>query len=587
MLARSIFNALLLVLVLFPPTPRAATLANRNATQTAINLYQYLAALPDRSSKRVSSGQETGNANPTYNIYSAAQGYPLYVTNLKNATGSLVGLAGFDYSSDPTPSYRFPQITDAGVLEIVNSSAINHWRQGGIVTVMFGANNPWTGGGGSDTNRTGHRLSDAITPGTAAYSNWMAQLDAVATALQQLQDAGVVVLWRPLHEMNGAWFWWGSAANPQDYKDLWQHMFNYFTNVRQLNNLIWVYAASSGVTSAQNSVNSYYPGADFVDIVGIDGYKDTIDSAIIAAYNALLVNGKPFALAEYGPASPPAGSLSTAGTFDFSTLITGIRNNLPKTCYFMAWADCPTCNPKVHWSMVSNLNASTLLSDPWVVNAGDLPDFAALAPLHSVAIALSPGWNLIGNSASATIDVADQFGDAAKVASVWKWVSRGTSAAVSYPTWAYYSPAQGDRGQAYASSRGYEALTTINGGDGLWVNATAAFTAQLPAATLLESSFFQTLGSGWNLISTGTTQTPAAFNANLSPIQPAAGLVPINMRSLWAWDAAQAKWYFYSPALDAQGGNALADYIASQGYLNFTTANKTLGSGVGFWLYKP
>jgi hypothetical protein len=172
-------------------------------------------------------------------------------------------------------------------------------------------------------------------------------------------------------------------------------MFNYFTNTKQLNNLIWVYSASSGVTSPQNSVNTYYPGSNYVDIVALDGYRDTIDAAIIAAYNSLLLNGKPFALAEYGPASPPAGNLSTMGTFDYSTLITGIRNYLPKTSYFMAWADCPTCNPKVHWSMVSNLNAKALLSDPWVVNASDLAsdlqNLSLVAPGAPTAVSATAG----------------------------------------------------------------------------------------------------------------------------------------------------------------------------------------------------
>jgi len=395
-------STLFLLFLLVPAAALAVTLANSNATQATLNLYAYIASLPNKSSKRVISGQEAGNANPSYNVYSAAQGYPLYVTNLRSATGILVGLAGFDYSSDPTPRYRFPPITNSAVLAAVNTNIIDHWNQGGIVTVMFGANNPWTGGAGNDTSTSGHRITDAITPGTAAYSNWIAQLDAVATALAQLQDAGVVVLWRPLHEMNGNWFWWGSATNPQDYKDLWQHMFNYFTNTKKLNNLIWVYAASSGVTAAQNSVNTYYPGGNFVDIVALDGYKDTIDAAIIAAYNSLLLNGKPFALAEYGPTSPPAGNLSTTGNFDYSTLITGIRNNLPKTCYFMAWADCPTCTPKVHWSIVSNMNASVLLNDAWVINASDLAS-DLLNPVSSVAPGAPTAVSAIAGNTQATV----------------------------------------------------------------------------------------------------------------------------------------------------------------------------------------
>lgn len=345
-------------------------LANPNASSAATILYNYIASLPNNSTKRVISGQYAGCANPANNVYSATQSYPLYVTALKTATGKLVGLAGFDYYSDPA---YFPPITSAGVLSTLNTSIINHWNQGGIVVVLFNPINPWTGNTGGDTNTKGHRLTDAITPGTAAYTNWIAQLDAVATALSQLQTAGVIVLWRPFAEMNGNWFWWGASAVAQDFIDVWQHMFNYLTNTKGLNNLIWVYAVSSGVNNPQNSVNTYYPGDNFVDIVAVNGYKNTIDAAITTSYNSLLINNKPFALSEYGPPTSVPGAGAFTGTFDFSTLITGIKNNIPKTCYFMIWGDCPTCNPKVYWSMVSNLNAGVLLSDPWIINANDLP----------------------------------------------------------------------------------------------------------------------------------------------------------------------------------------------------------------------
>ena len=66
------------------------------------------------------------------------------------------------------------------------------------------------------------------------------------------------------------------------------------------------------------------------------------------------------------------------------------------------------------------------------------------------------------------------------------------------------------------------------------------------------------------------TITPSAFNASLSVTPPTAGVVPINLTSLWAWSNAQSKWYFYAPSLEAQGGTALTDYITSKAYLDFT-----------------
>ena len=89
------------------------------------------------------------------------------------------------------------------------------------------------------------------------------------------------------------------------------------------------------------------------------------------------------------------------------------------------------------------------------------------------------------------------------------------------------------------------------------------------------TSLAPTLRQGWNLVSIGEAMTPKQF------CDAQGGAVT----SVWAWDNAQGKWYFYAPSLDASGG--LSAYIASMGYLDFTANGKTLGSGVGFWVNKP
>jgi hypothetical protein len=65
------------------------------------------------------------------------------------------------------------------------------------------------------------------------------------------------------------------------------------------------------------------------------------------------------------------------------------------------------------------------------------------------------------------------------------------------------------------------------------------------------------------------------------------GQVPINLTSLWAWDSVQSNWFFYAPSMEAQGGSALADYIAAQRYQDFAAGSKTLGNGAGFWVRRP
>jgi len=182
-----------------------------------------------------------------------------------------------------------------------------------------------------------------------------------------------------------------------------------------------------------------------------------------------------------------------------------------------------------------------------------------------------PGWNLVGNSSSGSLNVAAAFGDGTKVNTVWKWIAGVTK-------WAFYTPSLvGPALTDYATSKGYDVLTTLNGGEGFWVNATTAFTAQLPAGTAITSTSFQAMAPGWNLIAIGDNKTPSQFNALVGAATP--------LTTLWAWDAAQTNWYFYAPSLEANGGTALTDYITGKGYLGFGT--KVLDPSTGFWVNRP
>ena len=202
-----------------------------------------------------------------------------------------------------------------------------------------------------------------------------------------------------------------------------------------------------------------------------------------------------------------------------------------------------------------------------------------LGPVMDVA--LTHGWNLIGNPTDVQLIVATVLGDTSKVASAWKWNPDGHK-------WAFYSPALTSEALSnYAASSGYDVLNNINGGEGFWVNAKAAFTVQLPLGTPVISNSFQNLTSGWHLISTNDITTPSVLNDALNVTAPAVGVVPQNFSTLWAWDSAASKWYFYAPSLDTQGGTVLSDYITTHGYLDFASVNKTLGPGVGFWVNKP
>lgn len=106
------------------------------------------------------------------------------------------------------------------------------------------------------------------------YQDIVNDIDKVSAHLKNLEEQGVAVLWRPLHEASGGWFWWG-VAEPECYVQLWRLMFNRMVNVNGNKNLIWVWNINTDPKfgydySALNG--AWYPGAEYVDIVAVDIY---------------------------------------------------------------------------------------------------------------------------------------------------------------------------------------------------------------------------------------------------------------------------------------------------------------------------
>lgn len=108
-----------------------------------------------------------------------------------------------------------------------------------------------------------------MTEGTWEHERLLADIDFIAKKFKILQDADAPVLFRPFHEAEGAWFWWG-AEGPEACKKLYRLLYDKLTNEYGLNNIIWVWTSSTYETSA-----AWYPGDDVVDIVGYDKYNCT------------------------------------------------------------------------------------------------------------------------------------------------------------------------------------------------------------------------------------------------------------------------------------------------------------------------
>lgn len=338
--------SLLLGAVLVPASFAGTTedSANPNANAKAKAILGYFQSLGPRTSKRVLSGQFTDFGNGAN---------PKFMNEIHDKTGHWPAILGADYAdfSNGKLTYRTP-----------NRVAIEYWKKGGLVTISAHLYNPANPKGGG-LRDTGVDLSALLTAGTATHTRWMEELDLIASGLQELKEAGVVVLWRPFHEMNGGWFWWG-AKEPETFIEVWRHMFDYFTRTKGLDHLLWVYSPNHGEKTA-----AYYPGDRYVDLVGLDAYTDFIDRAHIKGYPEVARLGKPFGFTEFGP----HGASNPPGDYDYRRFIQGIEKEFPQTVFFMIW------NAK--WSLATNNFSGELLNHPWIINREDVPQvFAGPSP---------------------------------------------------------------------------------------------------------------------------------------------------------------------------------------------------------------
>jgi mannan endo-1,4-beta-mannosidase len=204
----------------------------------------------------------------------------------------------------------------------VVDNAIAKYKDGTIITLMWHAappmmDEPVSFSDGIQRKLTEQEWNDILTPGTELNKRWQSQVDVIAFFLKELQYAKVPVIWRPYHEMNGRWFWWGQKKGENGYKKLYAMMFDRLVNYHKINNLIWVFNANE--IGGNDAYEPYYPGDKYVDVLATDVYWNNFSDA---DYQSLLklANGKLIAIGECGKNPTP-----------------DILTKQPKWAWFMTW----------------------------------------------------------------------------------------------------------------------------------------------------------------------------------------------------------------------------------------------------------
>ncbi len=355
--------------------------SNPDATPSAVAVLEYIALLSSDDLGRVISGQNCLHGNQICD--GKGNGYSTMIGELHTQSGKYPGIIGLDYEHD--------KIFTSTELSEANAVLINYWNNGGLVAINWSPQSPWLNDEsdiGSDpgvwsntrvndsysSNLNGVDISKLLDPKEKVYAVWRKKLDRIAVALVELRDAGVVVIWRPMQEMNGFWFWWGTASDPGDmenYKKLYVDMYNYFTKNKKLNNLLWVYSpTSSNPLTGVVNVMAQYPGDDYVDIVGGTQYGDSLE---IHDYQSYRYCGKPIAMSEYG--INESGPYASDGSFDNTNYIKKLSEKYSDIAYWVTWHDWDTGGGVMnHMSLKSNLNSITLMNDYNVINRTEVAE---------------------------------------------------------------------------------------------------------------------------------------------------------------------------------------------------------------------
>lgn len=344
----------------------STTPVTKDATEAAQKLYTFLA---DNYGKKTISGFMTGDNSGSSTL--DAQPDVQYV--LQNDGKVYPALLGFDFLMTTGKNQN-----DSWFQGYSNNSvamAKELWKKGGIPSFCWHWRDPshvkneyapdsicgyW------DYTKAFKSGSLEWNTSSDEYKYMIADIDRVSAELLKLQDAGVAVLWRPLHEGPGGWFWWSYNCTPQQYGALYRLMYDRMVKDNGVKNCIWVWNVERSKKLCQQlgAWNSplalegmdWYPGDEYVDIIGVDIYTRQSNTSGVDYYNQIkkiMGDNKMISLAET----------------DYIPNINDMVADGAMWSYWMPWDNS--------WSNIIGKNSSAILTsnmaDDRVITLDDMP----------------------------------------------------------------------------------------------------------------------------------------------------------------------------------------------------------------------
>lgn len=366
-----------------------------NPTEGASGLYKFLR---DNFQQKIVSGVMTGDVlipytnDPVTSVF--VQNEVKFVYESSGRYPVIVGMDFLMSTGKDTDGVWFRAYTESSL-----AMAQEIWKAGGIPTFSWHWRDPSYSTGEFYTDKTAFDLTTAFTDAScktwdtqsSTYKAIIRDIDIISGLLKRLQDKGVSILWRPLHEASGGWFWWG-AKGAAPCVQLYRLVFDRMVHTHGLNNLIWVW-------NADGADAHWYPGGDVVDIIGRDYYyspNQKNHSSLIGEFEALknsLGTNKLLALTENSSIPYPQNMQADGAGWS----------------YFMPWNGEHThvYNIASDWNKIMN--------DPYVITLDRMPGWDGSAALEkrgskSQQIYIENGLLIVQAKPGSQIYIADLFG---------------------------------------------------------------------------------------------------------------------------------------------------------------------------------
>lgn len=300
-------------------------------------------------------------------------------SDVKSVTGSYPAVIGVDFLG----MAGAPDSVSGKAQQLLKKIISDTYNRGGVTTVAWHFSNPVSGDGFNWKEGVSAAAVKDIIPGGSHHEKYKSILAVIAQLANSVtgKDSSLApMIFRPYHELDGDWFWWGrSHCTANEFKTLWRFTVSYLRDSLQVHNFIYAFSPDCRFNSEEEYLERY-PGNDWVDMVGIDNYADfgrdgkyNLEAGIrklkiVSDYATK--TGKLAAFTETGLESIPNPLWWTG------TLLKALKSSKARLAYVLVWRNDAKSTTHFYAPFPGQASEADFLEfydDPYTVFEKDLP----------------------------------------------------------------------------------------------------------------------------------------------------------------------------------------------------------------------